>query len=205
MKLLIINGSPRAEGNTALVLKEMEPLFRAQGIETEIIQIGTQAIRGCVGCRVCREKGQCVFDDMVNETAEKLKQADGLLIATPVYYAGMNGTLKALLDRLFYSASYDLTMKVGAGFAVARRGGLTATYDSIHKYFGVSGMPIATSNYWNGVHGRDKGEAAEDAEGLQTVRVLARNMAFLMKSIALGKEQLGLPEQEEKISTNFVR
>nr|WP_316614599.1 flavodoxin family protein [uncultured Ruminococcus sp.] len=205
MKVLMINGSPRVGGNTAIALKEMEKVFVKNGIEVETMQIGNKAIRGCVACGTCAVKGQCVFDDAVNEAAPKFTEADGLVIASPVYYASANGTLVSFLDRLFYSCHCDKRMKVGAAVAVARRGGLSATFDELNKYFTINSMPVAASNYWNSVHGGAKGEAEQDAEGLQTVRVLAENMSFLMKSIALGKEQIGLPESEPKTYTNFIR
>lgn len=205
MKVLMINGSPRIGGNTSIALAEMEKTFQKNGIETEIMQIGNKAIRGCIACGTCRKKGQCVFDDAVNEAAPKFEEADGLVVATPVYYASANATLIAFLDRLFYSTGFDKRMKVGASVVVARRGGLSATFDELNKYFTISSMPIAASQYWNSVHGREKGEAAQDLEGLQTMRVLADNMSFLMKSIALGKEQLGLPEQEPHEFTHFIR
>lgn len=205
MKVLMINGSPRVGGNTAIALKEMEKVFVKNGIEVETMQIGNKAIRGCIACGTCATKGQCVFDDAVNEAAVKFAGADGLVIASPVYYASANGTLVSFLDRLFYSCHCDKRMKVGAAVAVARRGGLSATFDELNKYFTINSMPVAASNYWNSVHGGAKGDAEQDAEGLQTVRVLAENMSFLMKSIALGKEQLGLPESEPKTFTNFIR
>lgn len=205
MKVLMINGSPRVGGNTAIALKEMEEVFAKNGIEVETMQIGNKAIRGCIACGTCATKGQCVFDDAVNEAAVKFAEADGLVIASPVYYASANGTLVSFLDRLFYSCHCDKRMKVGTAVAVARRGGLSATFDELNKYFTINSMPVAASNYWNSVHGGAKGEAEQDAEGLQTVRVLAENMSFLMKSIALGKEQLGLPETEPKTYTNFIR
>ena len=205
MKVLIINGSPRAGGNTSIALDEMVKIFEAEGVEAEVVQIGNKAVRGCIACNSCGEKGKCVFDDVVNELAPKFEAADGLVLASPVYYASANATLIACLDRLFYSTGFDKTMKVGASVVVARRGGLTATFDELNKYFTISGMPVASSQYWNGVHGREKGEAAEDLEGLQTMRTLARNMTFLMKSIALGKEKYGLPEKEEHQWTHFIR
>lgn len=205
MKVLLINGSPRVNGNTAISLKEMEGVFAREGIETEVIQVGNLAIRGCTACGFCKSNGKCVFEDAVNEIAPKLEQCDGLVVASPVYYASANATLVALLDRLFYSTAFDKRMKVGAGVAVARRGGLSATFDQLNKYFTISGMPVASSQYWNSVHGSAKGEAVEDIEGLQTMRTLARNMTFLMKSIALGKETYGLPEKEAVTPTNFVR
>ena len=205
MKVLMINGSPRKDGNTAIALKEMEKAFEKNGIEVETMQIGNQAIRGCIACGTCATKGQCVFDDAVNEAAPKFAEADGLVIASPVYYASANGTLVSFLDRLFYSCKCDKRMKVGASVAVARRGGLSATFDELNKYFTINSMPVAASNYWNSVHGGAKGDAEQDAEGLQTVRVLAENMSFLMKSIALGKEQIGLPEAEQKMYTNYIR
>lgn len=205
MKVLVINGSPRGNGNTAIALKEMEQVFAQQGIESEIVQVGNKDIRGCIACGSCYEKGKCVFDDLVNETAPKFEACDGLVVASPVYYASANGTLISFLDRLFYSTHFDKTMKVGASVVAARRGGLSATFDELNKYFTISGMPVASSQYWNSIHGTAAREAAQDAEGLQTMRTLARNMAFLMKSIALGKEQYGLPEKEPFQRTNFIR
>lgn len=205
MKVLMINGSPRAEGNTYVALREMGKIFKEKGIETEILQVGNKAVRGCIACGSCAKNGKCVFDDAVNEAAPKFAECDGLVIASPVYYASANATLIAFLDRLFYSTGFDKTMKVGASVVAARRGGLSATFDELNKYFTISGMPVASSQYWNSIHGRMPGEAKEDGEGLQTMRVLARNMAFLMKSIALGKEKYGLPEKEERVSTHFIR
>nr|WP_318682880.1 flavodoxin family protein [uncultured Acetatifactor sp.] len=205
MKVLMINGSPRINGNTSIALKEMEQVFVQEGIETDIVQVGNKNIRGCIACNSCREKGRCIFDDEVNQLAPKFQTADGLVIASPVYYASANATLIACLDRLFYSTAFDKSMKVGASVAVARRGGCSATFDELNKYFTIVGMPVASSQYWNSVHGRNKGEAMQDEEGLQTMRTLARNMSFLMKSIALGREKFGLPEKESHIFTNFIR
>lgn len=205
MKVLMINGSPRNNSNTGLAFSEMEQIFKSEGIETEIIQIGNKDIRGCIACMSCAQNGKCVFDDIVNELAPKFEEADGLVIGSPVYYASANATLIALLDRLFYSTHFDKTMKVGASVAVARRGGCSSTFDELNKFFTIAGMPVASSQYWNSVHGRLPGEASQDAEGLQTMRALARNMAFLMKSIALGKEKYGLPQKEERTATNFIR
>ncbi|WP_300862885.1 flavodoxin family protein [uncultured Oscillibacter sp.] len=205
MKVLMINGSPRPNGNTSLALREMETIFAAEGIETEIIQVGNKPIRGCIACGKCAEKGQCIFDDAVNEIAPKFEACDGLVVGSPVYYASANATLVAFLTRLFFSTSFDKTMKVGAAVAVARRGGLSATFDELNKFFTISGMPIASSQYWNSVHGWEPGQAAQDAEGLQTMRTLARNMTFLMRSIELGKEKYGLPEREPPLRTNFIR
>ena len=206
MKVLMINGSPNANGNTATALKEMEKVFLEEGVEVEIVHVGNKAIRGCIGCRKCFGLGKCVFDDLVNETAPKLAEADGLVIGSPVYYASANATLMAFVTRLFYSTFYvNKTMKVGASVAVARRGGLSATYDEMNKFFGISGMPIAAGQYWNSVHGAAPGEAAQDAEGMQGMRTLARNMTFMMKSFALGKEKYGLPEKEKTVFTNFIR
>ena len=204
-KVLIINGSPRPKGNTALAVAEMEKVFQAEGVETETVQIGNKDIRGCIACGSCAKNGKCVFDDAVNELAPKFEAADGLVVASPVYYASANATLIACLDRLFYSTGFDKRMKVGASVVVARRGGCSATFDELNKFFTISGMPVASSQYWNSVHGRKPGEAAEDAEGLQTVRTLARNMTFLMRSIALGKEKYGLPETEPWQPTHFIR
>ena len=205
MKVLIINGSPRVGGNTSIAIEEMVKVFADEGVETEVVQVGNQDIRGCVACGSCYKLGKCVFDDAVNELAPKFQEADGLVVASPVYYASANATLIACLDRLFYSSHFDKTMKVGASVAVARRGGASATFDELNKYFTICGMPVASSQYWNSVHGREKGEASEDAEGLQTMRTLARNMTFLMKSIALGKEKYGLPEKEPWAPTHFIR
>ena len=205
MKVLLLNGSPKAKGNTALALNEMAAVFAQEGIEAEIIHVGNQAVRGCIACGSCGKNGKCVFDDAVNEVAAKFEAADGLVIGSPVYYAGANATLMAFLQRLFYSTRFDKTMKVGASVVIARRGGCSATYDEMNKFFGISGMPIASSQYWNSVHGGAPGQAAQDAEGMQTMRTLARNMAFLMKDIALGKEKYGLPEKEPHAWTNFIR
>lgn len=205
MKVLMINGSPHPDGNTSIALKEMENIFRKEGIETETVHIGNQNIRGCIACYKCMESGKCVFDDIVNEIAPKFEACDGLIVGSPVYYAGANATLIAFLTRLFYSTSTDKRMKVGAAVVAARRGGLSSTFDELNKFFAISGMPIATSHYWNSIHGRNPGEALKDEEGLQVMRSLASNMTFLMKSIALGKEHYGLPEKEERIATNFIR
>lgn len=205
MKVLMINGSPRKESNTQILLDEMAAIFEQEGIEVECVTIGTQVVRGCVACGGCSKKGACVFDDIVNEVAAKFEQADGLVVASPVYYASANGSLVSLLDRLFYSSSFDKTMKVGAAVSCARRGGQETTWDGLNKYFGISGMPIASGQYWNGAHGRLPGEVADDGEGMQQMRTLARNIAFLMKSIALGRDQFGLPEREPGQMTNFIR
>ena len=205
LKVLMLNGSPHANGNTAVALREMEEIFKASGVEVETVLIGNQTVRGCTACGACGKLGKCVFDDVVNELALKFEEADGLVVASPVYYASANATLVACLDRLFYISSFDKTMKVGASVVCARRGGCSATFDELNKYFTISGMPVASSQYWNSIHGRTPGEAEQDGEGRQTMRTLARNMTFLMKSIALGKEQFGLPEKEERIATHFIR
>ena len=205
MKVLIINGSPRVNGNTATAIAEMEKIFASNGVETKTLQVGNQAVRGCMACGGCAKSGKCVVDDIVNEAAPILAECDGMVVASPVYYASANGTLVSFLDRLFYSSSCDKTMKVGASIAVARRGGCSATFDELNKYFTISGMPVASSQYWNSAHGRTPGEAEQDEEGMQTMRTLAKNMIFLMKSIALGKEEFGLPEKEVKIPTSFIR
>ena len=205
MKVLLVNGSPKAQGNTSIALEEMVKIFQEEGIETEVLHVGNKDIRGCIACGHCYQNGKCVFDDIVNESAAKFEECDGLVVASPVYYASANATLIAFLDRLFYSTHFDKSMKVGASVTVARRGGCSSTFDELNKYFTISGMPIASSQYWNSVHGRTPGEAAQDEEGLQTMRTLARNMSFLMKSIALGKEKYGLPEKEPHAWTNFIR
>lgn len=205
MKVLILNGSPKPDGNTAIAIEEMRRVFAEEGVETEIVQVGSKDVRGCIACGRCGELGRCVFDDVVNEIAEKFEKADGLVVASPVYYASANATLIAVLDRLFYSSHFDKTMKVGASVVCARRGGCSATFDELNKYFMISSMPVASSQYWNSIHGRTPGEADEDEEGKQTMRVLAGNMTFLMKSIALGKEKFGLPKTEKHAWTHFIR
>jgi multimeric flavodoxin WrbA len=205
MKVLLINGSPNEKGCTYTALSEVAKTLIEQGIETEIIQVGNKNVRGCIGCRKCKTTGKCVFDDVVNEVAPKFEQADGIVIGSPVYFASANGTLISFLDRLFYSVTTDKSMKVGAAVVSARRGGCSATFDEINKYFTISGMPIASSQYWNSVHGYTPDDVRKDEEGLQTMRTLGRNMAFLIKSIALGKEKFGLPEKEQRIATNFIR
>ena len=205
MKVLIINGSPHKSGNTSIAIDEVVKTLAEENIEAEVVQIGNKAVRGCIACNRCAELGHCVFDDEVNKIAEKFESADGLIVTSPVYYDSANATLIACLDRRFYSTSFDKTMKVGASIVVARRGGCTATFDELNKYFTISRMPVVSSQYWNCVHGRAPGEAACDAEGMQTMRTLARNMAFLLKSIALGKEKFGLPEIEPWQGTHFVR
>lgn len=205
MKVLMINGSPHKEGNTYIALHEMEKIFTEAGIETEILHVGNKDIRGCIACGSCAKNGKCVFDDIVNETAAKFEECDGLVVGSPVYYASANATLVAFLTRLFYSTHFDKTMKVGAAVVAARRGGLSSTFDELNKFFTISGMPVASGQYWNSIHGREAGEAAQDAEGLQGMRTLARNMAFLMKSIEFGKKTYGLPEKEEFQRTNFIR
>lgn len=204
MKVLIINGSPRTNGNTQIAINELTKEFEQENIEVKNIEIGTKDIRGCIACGTCYKTGKCVFNDLVNDGIELLKEVDGVIIASPVYYASANGSLISFLDRMFYANHTDLTMKVGASVAVARRGGASSTFDELNKYFTISGMPIASSYYWNSVHGRDKGEAQEDKEGLYTMRMLAKNMIFLMKAIALGKEKYGLPVKEQRVVTNFI-
>ena len=205
MKVLMVNGSPHAQGNTFTALQEMEKVFAKEEIDTEIIQVGNKDIRGCIACYTCMEKGKCVFDDLVNEIAPKFEACDGLVVGSPVYYASANATLIAFLDRLFYSTHFDKTMKVGASVVTARRGGLSSTFDELNKYFTISGMPVASGQYWNSLHGNHAQEAQQDKEGLQSMRVLAENMSFLIKSIALGKQKYGLPQKEERITTNFIR
>lgn len=205
MKVLLINGSPRPKGCTYTALNEVAKTLEQEGIETEIIQVGQKDIRGCIGCRQCKTNGQCVFDDEVNVVSKKFAESDGIVIGSPVYYASANGTLISFLDRLFYSTLADKTMKVGAAVVSARRAGTTATFDELNKYFTISQMPIVSSQYWNMVHGNTPEEVQQDLEGLQTMRTLGKNMAFLIKSIQLGKKQLGLPEKEETVHTNFIR
>lgn len=205
MKVLLLNGSPRVSGVNGTALQEMVQVFEQNGIETEVVHVGNQAVRGCMACGYCYKNGKCIYDDVVNELAAKFEEADGLVVASPVYYASANATLVAVLDRLFYSSRFDKTMKVGASVVSCRRGGASATFDELNKYFTISGMPVVSSQYWNSVHGNSAEEAVQDEEGLQVVRTLARNMSFLMKSIALGKEQFGLPEKEKRVATNYIR
>ena len=205
MKALLINGSPHANGCTYTALSIVAEELQKNGIETEIVHIGSKDIRGCIGCGKCRELGHCVFNDMVNEIAPKFEQADGLVVGSPVYYAGPNGTLTNLLDRLFYSAHYDLRMKVGAAVVSARRAGTTAAFDRLNKYFTISEMPVVSSRYWNMVHGFTAEDVMKDEEGCQIMRVLGRNMAFLIRAIAAERERNGLPEKLEASYTNFIR
>ena len=205
LKVLILNGSPRTNGNIATALHEMEGVFEKEGVEYETIQLGKMDIRGCLACESCRKTGKCVIDDIVNELAVKFEEADGLVIGSPVYYGSANGTLMSALQRLFYSTHFDKSLKVGASVVSARRSGCTATFDELNKFFTLCNMPVATSQYWNNIYGWEPGEGKVDDEGMQVMRVLARNMVFLMKSIALGKEQVGLPEEEERVWTNFTR
>ena len=203
MKALLVNGSPRPNGCTYTALCELAKTLEQEGIETEIVQAGSKDIRGCIACRSCHKTGKCVFDDVVNEIAPKFAEADALVIGSPVYYASPAGGAISFMDRLFYSTStIDKSMKVGAAVVSCRRGGNTTSFDVLNKYFTISGMPIASSQYWNMVYGNTPEEVLQDKEGLQTMRTLGKNMAFLMKSIQLGKEQFGLPEKEEKILTN---
>ena len=204
MKALLINGSPHPKGCTYTALAELAKTLEQEGIEVELVQAGGQNIRGCIACQHCRTAGKCVFDDLVNETAPKLAEADAVVIGSPVYYASPAGGAIAFMDRLFYSTAHiDKTMKVGAAVVSCRRGGNTATFDALNKYFTISSMPVVSSQYWNMVYGSTADEVRQDAEGLQTMRTLGRNMAFLMKSIRLGREAVGLPRQEEKTFTNF--
>lgn len=207
MKVLIINGSPRKDGNTCVALNEMKKVFNEKNVEVIEYNVGIKDIRGCAACNYChiQNHNKCVFDDDVNKVSEIIKDVNGIVIASPVYYASPNGTLISFLDRLFYSCPHDLKMKVGCSVAVARRGGSSASLDVIDKYFTISEMPIVSSTYWNMVYGRKVGEASQDLEGLCTMRNLARNMVFLMKSIELGKEELGIPETEGGIYTNFIK
>ncbi len=205
MKVLVINGSPHMNGCTDRALREVEETLKASGVEVERVNIGTKDVRGCIGCNYCREHGRCVFNDVVNETAPKFAAADGLLVGSPVYYAGANGQLLAFLDRLFYSTSgvFDKTMKVGAAVISSRRAGSTSAFDEINKYFTICSMPIVSSTYWNEVHGFTAADVEEDLEGLQTMRNLGKNMAFLMKGIELARKESGMPAQEHDKFTSF--
>jgi multimeric flavodoxin WrbA len=205
LKVLMLNGSPREKGNIALAFREMEQVFAENDVAYENILLGRLDIRGCIACETCRKNGKCVFDDIVNELAVKFEEADGLVIGSPVYYGSANGTLMSALQRLFYSTHFDKSLKVGASVVSARRSGCTATFDELNKFFTLCNMPVATSQYWNNIYGWEPGEGQVDAEGRQVMRVLARNMVFLMKSIVLGKDQIGLPATEERVWTNFTR
>ena len=202
-KVLLLNGSPHPHGCTATALEEMIRTFGSEGIETELIQVGTKQIRGCVSCGRCSQLGRCVFDDLINEVAPKLEAADGLVVGSPVYYASPNGTILSFMDRLFYSTSFSKHMKVGAAVVSCRRGGNTASFDVLNKYFTISGMPVASSTYWNQVHGFTADDVRKDLEGLQTMRNLARNMAFMIRAIADAREKYGLPEMEHGSFTSF--
>lgn len=203
-KVLMLNGSPRENGNIAVGFREMQKIFDELGVEYECINLGKKDVRGCIACGTCGNTGKCVFNDVVNEISDKFEKADGLVVGSPVYYGCANGTLVSALQRVFYSSHFDKRMKVGASVVCARRSGCTATFDELNKFFTISNMPVATSQYWNNIYGGADGEADQDEEGKQTMRVLARNMVFLMRSIALGKEQIGLPDEEDHVWTNFI-
>jgi len=205
LKVLMLNGSPRESGNIALAFHEMEKVFEDSGVEYENILLGRTDIRGCIACETCRKNGKCVFNDIVNELSAKFEEADGLVIGSPVYYGSANGTLMSALQRMFYSTHFDKSLKVGASVVSARRSGCTATFDELNKFFTLSNMPVATSQYWNNIYGWEPGEGRVDDEGMQVMRVLARNMVFLMKSIKLGKSEIGFPETENRVWTNFTR
>ena len=205
MKVLIINGSPRQNGNSSRLIEEIASIFNKEGVEVDLYQVGAKAIRGCMACGYCYEHGECVFKDDVNDLAKRLEAADGLVITSPVYYGSANGTLISLLDRLFYSSSFDRRFKVGAAFAIARRAGTTATFDELNKYFTLNQMPIASGRYWNNGFGREQGQIEKDEEGLQNARVVARNMVFMMKAFKDAKEKYGLPEEEEIKRTHFIK
>ena len=203
-KVLMLNGSPRENGNIAVGFREMQKIFDELGVEYECINLGKKDVRGCIACGTCGNTGKCVFNDIVNEISAKFEEADGIVVGSPVYYGCANGTLVSALQRVFYSSHFDKRMKVGASVVCARRSGCTATFDELNKFFTISNMAVATSQYWNNIHGGAPGEADQDDEGKQTMRVLARNMVFLMRSIALGKEQIGLPDEEDHVWTNFI-
>lgn len=203
-KVILLNGSAHQNGCTATALEEMIKVFEAEGVETELVQVGSKDIRGCISCRKCSETGKCVFDDLVNEVAEKFEKADGLVVGSPVYYASPNGTILSFMDRLFYSTSFSKHMKVGASVVSCRRAGNTASFDALNKYFTISGMPLASSTYWNQVHGSSAEDVKKDLEGLQTMRNLARNMSFMIKAFSDAKEKYGYPEVEKAAFTSFA-
>lgn len=203
-KVLLINGSPKEKGCTFTALDEMIRIFNQEGIETELVHIGNKDVRGCVACGFCHKNGKCAFNDIVNETAPKFEQADGLVIGTPVYYASPNGTLLSFMDRLMFSTHFSKHLKVGAAVVNARRGGNSASFDVLNKYFLISGMPVAPSTYWNMTHGLTPEDVMKDKEGLQTMRNLARNMAFMIKAIRDAKEKYGIPKMDNSDFTNFA-
>ena len=205
MKVLIVNGSPRINGNSSILVKELKGIFAKENIEVDEYQIGSKAVRGCMACGYCYTHGECVFKDDVNDLAKRFESADGLIVISPVYYGSANGSIISLLDRLFYSSHFSKRFKVGAAFAVARRGGTTATFDELNKYFTISQMPVASGRYWNNGFGLTEGQINQDEEGLQNARVVARNMVFLMKAIKDAKEKYGLPETEEVKFTHFIK
>ena len=202
-KVILLNGSPHSNGCTAAALDEMIKVFQKEGIETELIHVGNKNIRGCISCGKCSETGKCVFDDLVNQVAPEFEKADGLVVGSPVYYGSPNGTIISFMDRLFYSTSFSKHMKVGAAVVSCRRGGNTASFDVLNKYFTISSMPVASSTYWNQVHGFKADDVRKDLEGLQTMRNLARNMAFMIRAIADAKEKYGYPELEKGCFTSF--
>ena len=206
MKVLIINGSPRLNGNSQVLISNMLKVFNEYNVDVDVVEIGNKDVRGCIACGHCHENNGCVFNDIVNETAPKLKNADGLVLVSPVYFGSPNGNIVSFLDRLFYSRNYDVRMKVGAAFAVARRGGTTASFDCLNKYFTISGMPVASGDYWNNAFGREKGEIEKDAEGLRNARVVAKRMVFLMNAIKDAKEKYpNMLEDEKRVSTHFIK
>ena len=203
MKVLMLNGSPKPNGNTAMALNEVRKTLEAEGVEVEYLHIGNKAIRGCVACNRCMETGRCVFDDGVNDAAQLFQECDGLVVGAPVYYGSANSTLVSFLTRLFYSTHFDKTMKVGASVVAARRGGLSSTFDELNKFFTISGMPVASSTYWNQVHGFTAADVEKDLEGLQTMRNLARNMSFMIKAFQDAREKYGAPQMETGVFTSF--
>ena len=205
MKVFMINGSPDPKGCISTALKEAAEILHAEGIETQEIRIGDKVIRGCIGCRTCAKTGKCVFDDEVNEVAAKLDEADGIIVGTPVYYGNPNGTVLSFMQRLFFSCDKDLHMKVGAAVVSCRRGGNSATFEAVNQFFGIAGMPVAPASYWNDVHGFTGEDVYKDEEGLQTIRNLATNMAFMIKAIRAGKETVGKPEMTFGARTHFIR
>lgn len=208
MKVVLINGSPNKKGCTFTALSEVEKELNAAGVETEVVHIGNKEVQGCTACWACSKTGYCVFkNDMVNDVIDKIKEADGVVLGSPVYYAGISGQVKSFLDRVFFAGrDFSGKGKVGASVVSCRRGGASSAFDQMNHYFTISGMPVASSNYWNQVHGNTPSEVIQDLEGMQTMRVLGRNMAWLIKCIQAGKAQgINVPEKEDKIKTNFIR
>lgn len=205
MKVLLFNGSPKANGCTFTALSEVEKALNKNGIETEIIHVGNDVKSGCMGCGYCAKAGKCICDDVVNKVADKVKEADGYVFGSPVHYASASGAITSFMDRLFYSNGKNMAYKPACAVCTCRRGGATATIEQLNKYFTITNMPIVPSNYWNMAHGNTPEELVKDEEGMQIMRLLGNNMAWLLKCIEIGKQNGIEPVKEDKIKTNFIR